>query len=120
MAELDRESRTLWPQELGDQAPPLDGVRQREVLAGVAPRAEGLGEAARGIPKLVERFHMAEVDRRSFLAQVETLVDQSARLAQAAGAADAQAVRSTFAEIQATCTSCHRRFREFAGPLPTR
>lgn len=77
----------------------------------------GEGPAGGRISDGAARINIAEVDRRSFLAQAETLHDQALRLGVVAGTADVNGLRDVLASIRTTCNSCHERFRDFSGSI---
>ncbi len=112
MGELAQRRLAIWPQEIEETR--LERRReafdQAEVLAG------RLKMAAERIPVAVAHIDMTEVDRRSFLAQVETLFEQADDLTAAALREDLGSMRVVLARIDSTCDSCHRRFRDFSGP----
>lgn len=118
MHDLERQVQTSWPQEIEDEY--HAGLRSRNAAKALEEAcwlADGLAEAAEQIPHAVADTKMAEVDRRGFLAQVETLRDQARELELVAGNADVDGMRRVLESIDATCNSCHVRFRDFAGPL---
>jgi len=116
MAELDRAARSDWPQELEGNVPILDPGAD-PCLAAAVEHAGALAQAARRIPEAAARANLPEVDRRAFLAQAETLYDQASRLEDATRRADAAAMRVALTDIDATCVSCHTRFRDVSGTL---
>ena len=117
MAELEREKRVSWPQEIEDEYTAARSESVAEALGKASQLADKLAEAAIRIPRAVAPIEMAEVDRRSFQSQVDTLRDQALRLQTSADAGDLEAMRRTLASIDATCNSCHQRFRDFSGPI---
>jgi len=119
MAELDREHSAVWPQEIEDEYRDRTTARSGRAYDELEELAAKLSETARRIPDAVAHISMPEVDRRSFLAQAETLHDQADRLRVSAAQDDLDEIRQALNSIEATCDSCHRRFRDFAGPLPS-
>ncbi len=117
MDELDRGLFKSWPQEVENEYAEVDLRKHKASLAEAHELAEALADAAGRIPQAVAHVKMAEVDRRSFVAQVETLRDQAGRLSEAASSRDPDAMRSVLGAISATCNSCHQRFRDIAGPM---
>ncbi len=116
MAELNSNTNRDWPQELeGDMAAvrPSDAER----LAEAVQHARSLADAARQISSVVSHMNFPEVDRRSFDSQADTLYEQAQRLERAAQSGDRNLMRRTLSDIEATCNSCHTRFRDVAGPL---
>jgi hypothetical protein len=117
MQELDALQWTTWPQEVEaeyrDAVPPgaVQPFQQARELA------EGLARAADQIPRTVEHIKMTEVDRRSFLTQVDVLKEQAHRLERSAAQTDREAMRRHLIALNETCLSCHDRFRDFSGPI---
>ncbi len=116
MAELDRAARTDWPQELEGEVN-LIGPSRDTCLTEAADHAMALAGAAKRMSETTRGLQLAEVDRRSFDAQIATLHDQAQRLEQSARTGDIHNMQTVLAEIQATCQSCHTRFRDVSGPL---
>jgi hypothetical protein len=116
MADLDRASRTDWPQELQGEVK-LTGPSRDTCLSEAADHAMALAEAAKKLPEATLRLRFSEVDRRSFNAQAETLYDQAKRLEQTARNGDIRGMQTVLEDIDATCRSCHTRFRDVSGPL---
>lgn len=116
MAELSRAAAADWPQELGDDAAAriLDGGAS---FSEAVTHAGALADGARRITETAPLARLAEVDRRSFQAQAETLYDQAVRLKKAAEIRSQREMQSILADIDATCRSCHTRFRDVAGAL---
>lgn len=113
MDQLGESRANVWPQE-------IEGARvqeDQEMFAQVRLAAMALSESAQEIPNVADHLKMHEVDRRSFVAQAMTLRDQAGRLEDAAAAQDMTRMKRLLDTIDITCNSCHRRFREFAGPL---
>jgi hypothetical protein len=117
MSELERETLSPWPQELDDEHSAAKSRRLDAAYAEARRVADALALAADRIPPAVAHVKMAEADRRGFLAQVDTLRDQSRALATIAASGDLDAMREMMSAISATCRSCHERFRDFSGPL---
>jgi len=107
-----------------DQTPPGVAPGDRDanerLWADAATYARSLSEAASRIPSAVANEHLSEADRAAFNAQVATLREQSASLAAAADEQDADAMGKLLKGIDATCTSCHTRFRDYSGLLDHR
>ena len=80
----------------------------------------GLALAADEIPQAVAHVEMSEADRRSFLAQAETLREQAQRLGEAASLSNDRGMERVLNAIDETCMSCHERFRDFSGPMDRR
>jgi len=86
-------------------------------LSNAARYATAMSQAADGIRSAVEKRKMIAADRAAFDAQVETLRDQAEALAQAARAADIDAMHRIVEQIDQTCNACHTRFRDYSGLL---
>ena len=119
MAEMDRDRAALWPQEIEERYKDDAERRARRHLDDVERIARKLAETAKLIPGAVADVSIAEADRRSFFVQAQTLHEQALRLAASAAANDENGARTVLVEIEQSCNSCHRRFRDFAGPLRT-
>ncbi|MHC5108386.1 MAG: cytochrome c [Planctomycetota bacterium] len=117
MQSLGRYRFDLWPQEMEQDRRRQDDKRSATAMTEAESLAEKLAETAMMIPDAVDVNGMAEVDRRGFMAQVQTLYDQSLRLQKAAGERQVDRMRGVLQSIESTCNSCHHRFRDFAGPL---
>jgi hypothetical protein len=116
MADIDRASRTDWPQELQGEIK-LTGPSRETCLLEAVDHGIALAEAAQKMPEVTLRLRLSEVDQRSFSTQAETLYDQAKRLEQTARSGDVGGMQTALAEIDATCRSCHTRFRDVSGPL---
>lgn len=119
MIDMDRTAKSDWPQEFESDLADRK-LRDDPRMVDAARHAQALADAARRISATVAPTRMPEVDRRSFNAQAETLHDQALRLQNAARLADPQAMRAALADIDATCRSCHTRFRDVSGPVGNR
>ena len=119
MAELERAARTDWPQELEGDVGSLDPQHDRRMQEAIG-QSTALGDAAQRLPEIGSSVRMEEVDRRSFHAQAATLYDQAIRLETAARDGDLHAMQKVLADVEATCRSCHTRFRDISGPLTDR
>lgn len=117
MRDIDRLSMTSWPQEVETEFSQVDAYASAKAFWEARQLAEGLRAAAERIPELVSHIKMSAADRRSFEALVHTLRDQSDELKERAALGDRSGMRTALASIDATCNSCHVRFRDFAGPL---
>jgi len=117
MQQLDRLPWSTWPQEVEAEyrgAVPPGAVQPFQQARELA---EGLADAADQIPRAVEHIRMTEVDRRSFLVQVDVLKEQARRLERAAAQNDRETMRRHLIALNETCLSCHDRFRDFSGPI---
>jgi len=116
MARLSAASWGPWPQELEQGFSKVELADRQEALGDARRLADALAKAADEIPRAVAHARMSEADRRSFVAQVDTLRDQAQRLSEAASRGDENAMSRMLNAIDETCMSCHDRFRDFAGP----
>jgi biopolymer transport protein ExbB/TolQ len=117
MGELESLSVASWPQEVEAEYSQAEQYRLAQALWEARELADSLARAALQIPQAAAHLSMSEADRRSFLAQVTTLEEQAVRLRRAASLGDQQQMRRVLDTIDATCISCHDRFRDIAGPL---
>jgi len=117
MNRLDEMQLKTWPQELQAEYASKDEYAAAKAFWEARRLAEGLAGATVTIRRAVDNTSISEVDRRSFLAQVETLREQAVRLERAAALGDRENMRRVLVSIDATCLSCHERFRDISGPL---
>lgn len=115
MSEIDSKARTAWPQEVS--AGSASEAERAEALGRMDPLAAELAAAARRIPDTLTGSRISEGDRRSFQALVDTLGEQAESLKARITAKDLEAARRVLTEINATCVSCHDRFRDLSGPM---
>ena len=120
MGELESLAAVTWPQELESELSRTEIQRRLMMFAEAQSLAEGLARAADEILRTVAKVEMSEADRRSFLAQVETLREQAQRLGEAARTGDDRRMEWHLNAINETCMSCHERFRDFSGPIDRR
>ncbi len=120
MDEIDKLSVNQWPQEVQSELAADEQYHAAKAFWEARQLADGLSRAAASIPNAIKTTKLSEVDRRSFLAQVQTLRDQGTRLKQTAALGDREGMRRTLADLDETCNSCHSRFRDIAGDMPRR
>jgi soluble cytochrome b562 len=109
-----------WPERIDDRHVNRRDEETRAALSDAKKLARALARTSKEIPGLVAAVPMSEADRRSFQAQAETLFDQAQRLRRIAEQGDVKAMQEALFEIDATCSSCHTRFRDFSGLLGPR
>ncbi|MCC7290652.1 MAG: cytochrome c [Phycisphaerales bacterium] len=117
MGEIDRQARTAWPQEVSAATGSVSEAERAEALGRMDPLAAELAAAARRIPDTLTGARISEGDRRSFQALVDTLGEQAESLKARITSKDLDAARRVLTEINATCVSCHDRFRDLSGPM---
>ena len=117
MQELDALQWATWPQEVEVEYRGVVPPGAAQPFQQARELAEGLARGADQIPLAVEHMNMTEVDRRSFLVQVDVLKEQARRLERSAAQSDREAMRRYLIALNETCLSCHDRFREFSGPM---
>lgn len=115
MADLDRQARTTWPQEIETTQVSVSEPALTAALDEACKAAAALADGARRIPDAVARTKMSRADRDAFLALVETLRSQAVELDRRAAERDLPGMRTVLADIDDTCASCHVRFRDYAG-----
>lgn len=109
-----------WPERIDDRHVHRRDEESRAALSDARKLALALAGTAKEIPGLVAKVRMSEADRRSFQAQADTLFDQAEKLRRTAERGDVKAMQEVLFEIDATCSSCHTRFRDFSGLLGPR
>lgn len=118
MDDLQRYSHESWPQELDPNFSSLSN-RAREVnLAEARKLSHSLAVAAGSIPDAVKDVDMPNAQREDFLARAKKLEENAVRLYEVSKQENVPLMREVLADIEATCTACHNRFRDIAGPLP--
>jgi len=118
MTALERDVRITWPQEMEKVDCPVGtSVRAAKMLEKACWLADGLAKTADRIPKAMSGVKMTEDNRRVFLTLADTLRMQAERLGKMAGTCNVDGMRNTLVAIDVTCSSCHERFRDIAGPL---
>lgn len=90
-----------------------------EDFNAVSLLAGQLMTAADQIPAVADKLKMTEADRAGFLAEAHTLHDQAQRLRDAARKQRIEQMQRDMDAINATCISCHSRYRDFSGQLNT-
>ena len=106
-----------FPKGLPEDAESPDGVKARRVLTELASVANALANTATNIPAAVENKSMSDADRRGFRAEAIRLHDQAILLRDAARARQVEPLQGMRDDINATCISCHSRYRDISGDL---
>lgn len=109
-----------WPERLGANRSEIGEEQSRRILRDARNLGDGLIEASLRIPGLVADIPMTEADRRAFEAQALTMRNQAKTLKRVAIRGDPGAVQTALSLIDATCSTCHTRFRDFSGMLGPR
>ncbi len=108
MRALDRLRTARLPQELDLAAERSRRGREAQETA------RGLAAVAAGIASTAPLEELAPDERETFLALAETLRARAQALAAEAPGLGPTALRERFAELDAACDACHRRFRDAA------
>jgi hypothetical protein len=116
MKDVSSKAQRNWPNNLPQDPEDQRAFNSRDAM-GAARLADGLAAAAVRIPEAVTNANMSEADRAGFQAEADTLRDQALRLGQAARANRGEEMQASLDAINATCVSCHSRYREFSGQL---
>ncbi|MBE7456684.1 MAG: cytochrome c [Phycisphaerae bacterium] len=116
MTEVERAARTAWPQEV-DAESSATASQRAAALTRMAGPAAGLEAAAGKLPDAVAHVRLSQADRRAFEALAATLGEQTGTLRARIDAGDLDGARETLTHINATCISCHERFRDVSGPM---
>lgn len=85
----------------------------------VALLASDLMTSADEIPDRAKAIPMQDADRAGFVAEARTLRVQAQGLRDAARQQRIEQMQRQMDAINATCISCHSRYRDFAGQLNT-
>ncbi len=117
MGKLEADYLRVWPQEIEEERERAARRTRARRFSEVASIAAKLRETARQLPSLVEGAELRDENRQEFNDLSAQLADQADELADAARAEDEARVQSVVNGIDSTCTRCHVRFREQAGPL---
>jgi hypothetical protein len=100
------------PRLPGDPEKPPAPEELERAFANAATLAEQLSAASRDIPAAAAWLKLSEGDRRGFVAEAESLGKYAAQLKQDATARQAEAMDRTLTQINATCVTCHTRYRD--------
>ena len=109
--------RGAFPKGLPEDAESPSGREARQALAEAAAVSNALADAARQIADVVETRKLSEADRRGFLAEALTLHDQAILLRNAARRNQLEPLQGMLDNINATCISCHSRYRDLSGDM---
>lgn len=100
------------PRLPGDAENPPAPEELDKAFANAATLAEQLSGASRDIPAAAAWLKLNEGDRRGFVAEAESLGKYAAQLKRDATARQAEAMDRTLTQINATCVTCHTRYRD--------
>jgi hypothetical protein len=120
MTEIASKAQSDWPTGI-----PLDPEDKSTgdlpgAIESAAALADELAGAAIRIPQSVTAARMSEADRAGFQAQADTLHQQALRFGRAAREKKVEQMQRSLDGINATCVSCHSRYRDFSGQLDVR
>ena len=116
MAELNQQNPT-WPDGRPRESESPAAATRAYQFDEMAVLAGALAKAADDIPAATSHVPMNEADRAGFLAEARTLRVQAVELRAAAGRRNVVQMQQQMDGINATCISCHSRYRDFAGLL---
>ena len=116
VAKAANESRPRLPD---DPEKPPTSEEVAKAFADAATLAEQLANAAKDIPPAAQWINLSAEERRGFVAEAESLGRYAAQLKEDAAAHKAEAMDRTLTQINATCVTCHTRYRDrSAAPDP--
>jgi hypothetical protein len=118
MHDLSDKTQQNWPKDLPLDPEDQQTSRSRNTM-GAAKLSDGLAAAAERIPASVSAASISEADRAGFQAEADTLREQALRLGRAARANQVEQMQESLDAINATCISCHSRYRDLSGELNT-
>ncbi|WP_333879215.1 cytochrome c [Methylobacter sp.] len=110
---MDRMNSLMFESILTGQA--LDS-QQREFSSRVITAAEGVDRALDGIVATLPKLNLDEGEQKTFLALAVNLRGKAHTLKAQAEARHFDDIPATLEKMNATCTSCHQLFRDFAKP----
>ena len=116
MAELSQQHPS-WPNGLPDEPESPAAAAQPHQFDEIAVLANALSETADRLPSVTSRIPMSQADQAGFLAEARTLHEQAAQLQAAANRRSIEQMQRQMDGINATCISCHSRYRDFSGRL---
>ncbi|HEX8913827.1 MAG TPA: hypothetical protein VF796_15875 [Humisphaera sp.] len=107
-----------WPKTLpSDVESPADPSAMDRSYEAAAQLADALSASARRIPDAIAGKTMSDDVRTGFLAEASILRTQAEQLGTEARARRAESMARTLDQINATCVTCHSRYRDLAGTL---
>jgi hypothetical protein len=118
MMELQVTTEKTWPAPTEETDASLSDDARQAALDEACALAAALESAAQSMPAAARRALLSKSDMESFLAQAGELEDQAQQLEQAGLDRDVVRMRTILDQVNVTCATCHRRFRDLAGPLP--
>jgi hypothetical protein len=120
MGEISATAQRDWPTGLPPDPEDKPNGELPRAIESAAALASELADAATRIPQSVAGTPMSEADRAGFQAEADTLHRQALRLGQAAREKRVEQMQRSLDGLNATCVSCHSRYRDFSGQLDAR
>jgi cytochrome c556 len=120
MMEMSAKSQRNWPKDVPQDPEDPTAGNLSQTMDSAAKLADGLAASAMQIPDGVVDRMVSEADRAGFQAQANILHDQAVRLGQVAREGKVEQMQRSLDGINATCISCHSRYRDFSGKLNSR
>lgn len=114
MAELLKRN-PAWPAGVPQEPESPAAATQPYQFDEIAVLANQLADAADHIPGVTEHLTMSDADRAGFLAAARTLHEQATQLQAAANRRSIEQMQRQMDGVNATCISCHSRYRDFSG-----
>ena len=116
MTELNKHN-PAWPAGLPQEPESPAASTQPYEFDEIAALANALADEADHLPAIVGQVTMSQADRAGFLAEARTLHEQATALQSAANRRSIEQMQRQMDGINATCVSCHSRYRDFSGLL---
>ena len=115
MQRLGQAADASRPRPEDDPEQPPTPAELERTFAYAAALADQLSKASRDIPDAAAWLRLSAEDRRGFVAEAESLGKYAAQLRQDAAARRTDAMDRTLTQINATCVTCHTRYRDRSG-----
>jgi soluble cytochrome b562 len=117
MIGMSAKSQQDWPKDVPQNPEDADTGNLSQTMNSAAKLADGLASSAMHIPDGIVAKMTSEADRAGFQAQADVLHSQAVRLGQVAREGNVEQLQRSLDSINATCISCHSRYRDFSGQL---
>ena len=117
MKDLSARAEHDWPRDIPQDPEDPQTASLRTSLASAIKLSDELAIAALRIPAGITDAKLSEADRAGFEAEANTLHTQALQLGTAARAKKVEQMQKSLEAINATCISCHSRYRDISGLL---
>jgi cytochrome c556 len=117
MMDLQVTTERNWPAAPVETDASLSDETRLATFDEACALAAALESAAQRMPAAARKSVLTEADLQRFSVLARQLKEQSADLEQAGIDRDVTQMQLTLDRVTATCDSCHRQFRDLAGPL---